>query len=495
MGRAPSLSRRLFRAVLAFALAGIVTFSLVIAGICYASLERDAAARLAGEAQRAARLLDGLPVGEQEAMLAGQLDDAVRITLVAPDGAVLFDSATASQDLGGLPSHADRPEVRAALESGEGAAVRRSDTQGGDTVYAAAALADGSVVRLAETRESLVAFFLDGLVAPLAAALVIAAVLVLVLSRLLTRSLMRPLDQLDAARPLEGEAYAEMVPLLARIDSQQRTLRAQNEELARAESLRRDFSANVSHEMKTPLQVIAGYAELMANGMVPPGDVARFSGVIYEESQAMRALIDDVLTLSRLDEQGAGTAQAPVDLAGAAARAARRLAKPAADAGVSVEVDAEGPAMVRGSEALIEQMAYNLVDNAVRYNHPGGEVRVTVRLEDAAGAEAGAGARDGAGAAGAGGEDGEARAASGPVAVLMVDDTGPGIPPQAREKVFERFFRLDKSRSKETGGTGLGLAIVKHVALTHGGSVSAGDAPGGGTRLTVRLPAIAPGAE
>lgn len=234
-----------------------------------------------------------------------------------------------------------------------------------------------------------------------------------------------------------------------------------NERLAWAENLRREFTANVSHEMKTPLQVISGYAELMANGLVPPDDMRKFAGLIYEEAQAMRALINDVLVLSHLDETAPGAeTRNPVNLASVAERVVHRLEAPAREAQVVVELSAE-PVQVLGNETLLEQMIYNLVENAVRYNEEGGTVRVSVHAEGAA-------------------TPGEA--------VIRVSDTGPGIPAAAQEKIFERFYRLDKSRSKETGGTGLGLAIVKHAALYHNGEVTLESEEGRGTTFTVRLP-------
>ena len=194
--------------------------------------------------------------------------------------------------------------------------------------------------------------------------------------------------------------------------------------------MRREFTANVSHEMKTPLQVISGYAELMANGLVPPEDVPRFAQLIYEESQAMRALIDDVLILSRLDEMAPGADEAEA----------------------------------------VDQMIYNLVENAIRYNREGGHVLVEVCEEDVPAGE------------GASGEGGVR------IGIVRVNDTGAGIPADKLEKIFERFYRLEKSRSKELGGTGLGLAIVKHAALYHGGEVFVESEEDVGTRFTVRLP-------
>lgn len=462
MSDVPSLSGRIFRSILVFTLVGIVAFALALAAIFYVSLEHKAADDLLAQAHRAAIYLDGTEPDQRRAVLEEQFDGNVRYTLIGADGTVLFDSSANAGSSPQMENHSNRPEVQAALADGEGATSRFSATVGTDTLYAAAPLSDGSVIRLAETRDSIVAFFANGLMVPVAFTLLAAVVLVLALSRLLTRNLMRPLDRIDVSAPLENAAYAEMEPLLRRIDSQQRTLRAQNAELALAESLRRDFSANVSHEMKTPLQVISGYAELMANGMVPAEEVRNFGGVIYQESQAMRALINDVLILSRLDEKALGSEEASaVNLASVADRAVKRLEKLAQDTGVSVQLSTQ-PIEVHGNETLLEQMIHNLVENAIRYNRVGGRVMVEVSTEADA--------------------DGHA------TAVVRVSDTGPGIPADAQEKVFERFYRLDKSRSKETGGTGLGLAIVKHAALHHGGSVTLESEENQGARFTVHLP-------
>ena len=177
--------------------------------------------------------------------------------------------------------------------------MRYSETLGTDTVYAAVKLDDGSIVRLSETRHSLLSF-LSEMLMPVLIALIVAVALVFLLSKILTSRIMKPIDALDFANPLDNEIYEEMDPLLIRIDEQQRQLKQQNSELAEAENMRRDFSSNVSHEMKTPLQVISGYAELMKNDMVQPSDRQKFAALIYDEAQTMRSLINDVLTLSKL---------------------------------------------------------------------------------------------------------------------------------------------------------------------------------------------------
>ena len=461
--RVKSLSGKIFSGVLAFTLGVILVLGVVMTTIYYMSYEHDAEAELAASAQDAAAYLNASPTTANIPALEEQF---AGLTLIAADGQVLYDSAA---DPAAMENHAGRPEVREAGENGQAATMRFSDTLGTDTVYAAVKLDDGSIIRLSETRHSLLAFLGD-MLAPVLVAVIVAAVLVFVLSKTLTRRIMKPIDALNFADPLENEIYEEMDPLLIRIDEQQRLLKQQNRELAQAENLRRDFSSNVSHEMKTPLQVISGYAELMKNDMVQPADRQKFAALIYEEAQAMRSLINDVLTLSRLDESAFGDDAVLIDLHAVAERVAGRLGSFAADQQVQVRVEGSA-ARIAGSETLAEEMLYNLIENGIRYNHEGGSVVMRVEAEPA---------RPGGGLPG---ED-----AVGQV-VVRVSDTGPGIPEELREKVFERFFRVDKSRSKETGGTGLGLAIVKHAVLYHHGTIEVESAEGAGTTFVLRFPA------
>lgn len=488
-----SLSSKIFSTVLAFTLGIIVVMSVVLTCIYYFSYEHDSEARLMAQAQNAAAYLNRSPSSENVPAMEEQFAGLVRFTLVDAEGVVLYDSATA--DVATLENHGNRPEIVAAESSGSGAVTRFSETLGTDTVYAAVLLDDGSVVRLSETRESLLAFAV-GLIVPIVLSLAVAAVLVLVLSRVLTRRIMKPIDALDFSDPLQNDIYDEMNPLLERIDEQQRQLKAQNKELARAESMRRDFSANVSHEMKTPLQVIAGYAELMKGGMVPAEDVPKFAGLIYDESQAMRSLINDVLTLSRLDEAAfAADSLLPVDMRALADRVERRLDALARERGVDVRIEGEH-LFIAGSETLAEEVLYNLIENGIRYNHEGGWVRVSIRRETAANpfatGDRGISPEQAAqflqGAAGA--------TSSGVVpaqrqVVIRVQDTGPGIPADKHDKIFERFYRMEKSRSKETGGTGLGLAIVKHAVQRHGGTIAVESSEGHGATFVLRFPELA----
>ena len=363
-----SLSGKIFTSVLAFTLAVIVALSVMMTTIYYLSYEHDAETELAASAQDAARYLNATPSSENAPALKEQFSGLTRYTLIDADGTVLFDSAA---DTDAMDNHADRPEVQEAADMGEAVTMRYSETLGTDTVYAAVKLDDGSIVRLSETRHSLLSF-LSEMLMPVLIALIVAVALVFLLSKILTSRIMKPIDALDFANPLDNEIYEEMDPLLIRIDEQQRQLKQQNSELAEAENMRRDFSSNVSHEMKTPLQVISGYAELMKNDMVQPSDRQKFAALIYDEAQTMRSLINDVLTLSKLDESAfENDGATAINLYAVAQRVAGRLSSFADDQGVRVRVEGAS-ACIAGSETLAEEMLYNLIENGIRYNHEGG---------------------------------------------------------------------------------------------------------------------------
>lgn len=455
-----SLARRIFITMTVFVTAAMVVLVIAATSVFYYSYEHEAEQRIMQQVHQVAVKLDDRSPKKANAYLSSLPWSAMRCTLIGADGTVLFDTEA---DPASMVSHADRKEFQEAERSGEAVSVRYSETLGVDTIYAATRLDDGSVVRLSESRRSLFSF-LGTMLPPLVAAAVLITLVSFALSRYLTKKIMRPIDRLDISEPLSNEAYEEMQPLLKRIDEQQNQLKQQNRELEAAVETRREFSANVSHEMKTPLQVIGGYAELIQAGMVGEKDTRTFAGVIHSEADAMRALIDDVLTLSRLDESALGQSElSDVDLKWLTEQVADRLAMVAADRQVAIHVHpCDHRVCVRGSEMLLQEMLYNLVDNAIRYNHSGGSVSVSFA---------------------------DYAAPAGMRAVIRVQDTGQGIPPEMRERVFERFFRLEAGRSRETGGTGLGLAIVKHVVQRYDGTVTIDDAPGGGSIFTIDVPA------
>lgn len=455
-----SLAQRIFAGLTGFSVLAMVIFAVAAISMFYSSYESDAEYQLVNQVRQTASQLEGKSVKEEITYLQSVPWSGLRCTLIKQDGTVMYDNQV---DVSQLGNHSDRTEFKQARANGESSVLRYSDTLGEDTIYAAERLTDGNVIRLAETRHSLISFLEDMLPSLLLAALLI-VVVGFGLSRVLTRRIMRPIDRMDLSNPLSNDIYVEMRPLMQRISDQQNQLRKQNEELEAAVETRREFSANVSHEMKTPLQVISGYSELMQAGMVSQADTAKFAGLIHSEAESMRALIDDVLTLSRLDESALGQAEiSDVDLVWVAQQVAERLKAVADERQVTVELEpTDGPIRVHGAETLLEETFYNLIDNAIRYNHPGGKVTVAFRSEE----------RDG-----------------GKRAIFTVSDTGPGIPPEMRERVFERFYRLEEGRSRETGGTGLGLAIVKHAVQRYDGSVTIKDAPGGGSEFVVDLPA------
>ena len=280
------------------------------------------------------------------------------------------------------------------------------------------------------------------------------------LARVLSEWCVRFLHDFDPQHPEKLKTYGELTPLLRRLQTQSETIRVQKEALAHQqedrETLRREFSANVSHELKTPLTSISGFAELLKTGTVPPETVAEFAEDIYNEAQRMITLVEDIMHLSRLDENSTPMERTEVDLHALAARVIERLESSARK--VDVTISLEGSRVtVHGVELLLDEIIFNLADNAIKYNRPGGKVTISTLRKNGR-------------------------------VCLTVQDTGIGIPEEHRARVFERFYRVDKSHSKEVGGTGLGLSIVKHAAAYHDASVSLDSTEGEGTTVILLFP-------
>lgn len=485
--------------------------------------------------------------------------DRYRLTWIAADGSVLYDTKTNAES---LENHASRAEVSQALATGTGESTRYSSTLMEKTMYYAQRLDDGTVLRISISRAT-VGMIAVGMIQPLLIVLIVALILSGLLARRLSRRIVDPLNSLDLEHPLDNDAYEELSPLLKRIhhqhveiQTQLRELREKTDEFTQitgsmreglvlldehgsilsinaaaqalfgadaqcvgrdfltiersheisaaiqaaaadghsevraeraghvyqfdisritsdgkflgtvilafditeqefAERNRREFTANVSHELKTPLQGIIGSAELIENGMVKPGDLPRFVGHIHAEAARLVTLIDDIIRLSQLDEGDAMPTE-PVDLLAVSQEAAENLHDAAAARNVTVSVTGQ-PAVLPGVRRLIYEIVYNLCDNAIKYNRDGGRVDVTV-------------------AADAGGSS------------ITVADTGIGIAPEHQARVFERFYRVDKSHSKASGGTGLGLSIVKHAVQYHHGRIELESTPGTGTTIRVVFP-------
>lgn len=483
-----------------------------------------------------------------------------RVTWIGTDGGILYDSLA---DPGKMENHFEREEVKEALSEGYGTSSRYSSTLMERYLYGAKRLSDGTVIRLSVTQNSLLVLTL-GMLHPIVIIFVIAMILSAVLASRLSKKIVKPLNELNLDRPLEGGGYDELSPLLRRIDAQQKEIRRQGGELKqkqnefdvitssmsegiillgakgtvlsinqaaakllgadrpcigedileinrslelvellnqardgkhaeriaelgnrryqmiaspvvssgaasgivllffdvtekeKAEALRREFTANVSHELKTPLHTISGSAELLESGMVKPEDVPVFSKRIYSEAQRMIQLVEDIMRLSHLDEGAENMKWETVDLYRLAEETLASLSEKAAGAGIALELKGE-PVLIPGIRQLIGEILYNLCDNGIKYNRRGG--RVTVEIGDA-----------------------------GEAAAIRVSDTGIGIPPEHQERIFERFYRVDKSHSKEIGGTGLGLSIVKHAAKLHHAEIELNSTVNQGTEITIKFP-------
>lgn len=445
----PSLARRFFIALSAIAAVAAIAV-LVCSSLIYQSVTVDDAGRMLESECRVVRA--SLRGDDTDVMRLTAFDSGdVRVTLVGSDGTVLYDN---QNGVASMPNHADRPEIAEALADGTGSAERDSETSGYVSVYRAIRLANGNVLRLAVDRDGAAAAVRHDLLLVCAVVLVIIAVC-WAASRLVADRLVSPILAIDPAEPDAAVTYVEIEPLVERISEQV-------EELRGADLMRREFTSNVTHELKTPLSSISGASELIRDGIARPEDVPEFAGRIYDEAHHMTELVNDILTLSKLDEsERSGDASLlgapePVNLLHVAREVATRLAPVAEKTGVSITAAGEA-CVVQGYPRLLDELVYNLCDNAIRYNHEGGWVDVSVSLEDEC-------------------------------PLLVVADSGSGIPAEQQTKVFERFYRGEQSRSRETGGTGLGLAIVKHAATLHGAALTLDSEPGHGTTVCVRFP-------
>lgn len=370
-----------------------------------------------------------------------------RLTLTDASGNVLFDSEA---DPAQLPNHSGRPEFVQAMSRGEGEKVRFSETLSEQTFYYALRLDDGRIIRVGRTTDSVFLTLLSSFTL-LGVLMVVILLLEFFLVQKQTRDLIAPINELDLEHPLKNVCYEELRPLLVRVDQQNKQIASQVQELKTAEAMRREFSANVSHELKTPLMSISGYAELMMNGMVQPENVPEFSGRIYHEASRLSTLVSDIIQLSRLDEKNSDMPFEAVDLYELAEDIVFHLQSQAVKKGISLKLSGDTVA-VRGVRQVLYEMFYNVADNAVKYTGEGGHVNVFV-----------------------GKADGHP--------IYCVEDDGIGIPKGEQARIFERFYRVDKSHSRQTGGTGLGLSIVKHGAALHHARIKLESEPGRGTKM------------
>ena len=378
--------------------------------------------------------------------LAGLSSGNLRITWIDEDGTVLFDNDT---DITGLSNHIDRPEIRMALEGGEGQSTRRSATMNMNTFYYARLLDNGTVLRVSTQARTITSVLVSALpIIAIIAALILAGCVLI--GHLLTRQLMRPIE--DMAENLDGTGqitvYRELEPFANKI-------RDQHEGILAAAKSRQDFTANISHELKTPITAISGYAELIENRLADPEAEIHIARQIRHNADRLLSLISDIIQLSELDHRELPRKFEQADLYALAQECVKEQETIADRRGVSIRYSGVS-AGITADRNLIKEMIDNLLQNAIRYNRENGTVSVAVTIEDGH-------------------------------PLLTVKDTGIGIPFDRQERVFERFYRVDKSRSRETGGTGLGLAIVKHIAELHAAEITLSSTVGEGTEVSVRF--------
>ena len=436
------MTKTIFRNTFLLGVSILILCAVLFFGIQYTQTKDETYAALRQESIYAEQ---GLLQGGKEYLKT--LGNANRITWINADGEVLYDNEYPLP----IENEKERAEVSEAMRSGEGKGIRKSGNSGKSTMYYARKCEDGTILRLSRPLSAVQAAFLA--VRPILWVLILVLAISGVLSFRIAKQIVNPINGIDLEHP-EINKYPELTPLIEKIQEQKMTIQ---EEVSSREQMRREFSANVSHELKTPLTSISGFAELMSQGVVTEDKVQEFSKDIYKESQRLIALIDDIIKLSRLDENAVEPEWETVDLYELSAEVLDGLRPVAEKQGIKLSL-AGAPTTVKGVYALLNEMVYNLCDNAIKYNTPGGRVEVEVATAD----------------------NGEVR--------LTVKDTGIGIPQKHQKRVFERFYRVDKSHSKEIGGTGLGLSIVKHGAQHHGASVKLESEPGMGTKITLVFP-------
>lgn len=375
------------------------------------------------------------------------LCQSLRITWIGTDGSVLFDNDFAAARLG---NHADRQEVKAACRTGEGQAVRYSSTLNKDTFYYALRLADGTILRLAAEYESVGRIIIS--VIPIIALILLLILLVCIaLSHMLTTQLIKPIEAM--ARNITDKDFQAPYKELAPFSD---IIRTQHMEILAAAKDRQDFTANVSHELKTPLTAISGYAELLAANMVAPEQKMHFYHEIQKCAARLLRLINDIIRLAALDRSERESLFNEVDLAEIVEESLNTLQLNAEQHKIKLNLQLE-KCIVHGNREMLKELVDNLVVNAIFYNSPGGYVLIKV-----------------------GTDKGRQK--------LLVKDNGIGIPATEQGKIFQRFYRVDKSRSKATGGTGLGLAIVKHIVELHSAEIILDSTPGVGTSFTIIFP-------
>ena len=378
-------------------------------------------------------------------------DTKNRITLIHKNGEVFFDNKVDIQE---MENHFTREEILGALQNKQAKVARFSSTMTEKTLYYAKLLSNQDILRISCNQHS-VAVLVLGMSQSLLIMFVIAIIICAVIAKFVSKKIVEPLNRINLENPEDTNVYQELKPFTHRISEE-------NFEKAQREELRQQFSANVSHELKTPLTSISGFAEILKNGGTDEQTTKDFANTIYEETQRMISLVNDIIKLSKLDEKSISQEKEEINLTELSKEVITPLLPVAEKKNVKIDLEAENQVFINGVRSVIFEMIYNLVENAIKYNKNDGKVIVKISKTS---------------------ENFSSKLKQ--TVVLSVSDTGIGIPKNEQERIFERFYRIDKSRSKESGGTGLGLSIVKHGAKYHNAKVTLSSQEGKGSTFTI----------
>lgn len=448
MIRIKKMSKRIFLNMFIISSVVIALTTILTVVIVYKSFSNQNIAALKGEltATSSGVELNGVA-------FLKSLSGKNRITLVDSSGKVLFDNRN---DINSLGNHNDREEIREARENGTGYSERYSDTLSRKTINVTKLLNNGDVLRLSKDMSTVWSTLMDTIF-PMICVMVFAILIAAYMAGRVSKAVTTPINQIDLNEPDREKIYDEIEPLIDKIIKQNNQIDKQIEQLnmehEKRDNLRRDFTANVSHELKTPLTSISGFAEIIQNGMVKEEDITRFAGKIHSEAQRLIILVGDIIKLSQLDGKDIAVKMEPIDLYETSQAVMGHLEAAAEKRNIKMFLSGKH-LVITGAEQIIEEMIFNLIDNAIKYNKTGGKIYVNILKND-----------DGIN--------------------LSVEDTGIGIKDEDIGRIFERFYRADKSHSKEIGGTGLGLSIVKHGANFHNAKVFVKSKYKEGTKITI----------
>lgn len=424
----------------------IAAIAIVVTAVCAMVLFYSILVRQIYDDLKAnAHVISMMDLEEIAQEVDGQVSaDGLRITLINRDGLVIYDSLK-NEDM--MENHRGRPEVERALAAGEGRGMRKSATSAEHTFYYAMQLSDGNILRLGKSSSSIY-HLLWNMVGLIVVVGVGVFTICVIFAKRLTRRIVEPIEKMATNIVLvdETEVYEEMRPFIS-------TIKQQHMDILNHAQMRQEFTANVSHELKTPLTAISGYAELIASGMTNERDTEHFANEIHSSAERLQSLINDIIKLSELDDGDLKLEFEPLDLYQMGKNCIALMEMQAQKNEVTLLLEGES-VRLNGNKTLIDELLYNLCSNAVRYNKQGGTVTIVITTE--------------------GGRP-----------TVIVKDTGIGIPKDQQDRVFERFYRVDKSRSKSTGGTGLGLAIVKHIVAQHDAQIELTSEEGVGTEIKV----------